>query len=779
MRKTTIIQILTGVSALALAAGVQAAALTFSAANFGDVSQLSTSGVLVDAAHFGADAEADVTVNGITFVSRGGSSPTLTVGGTAGASYYDANLYQAGTHTVGYTDIVGMSATDEELMFDSVVYGPGFGNSLVTLSGLIVGHSYRLELLLVRDHVAGNSTYLNNDPVGAFSGPYDWSNNAVQLVTSTFTADATTQKFRQYVGGDNNVNINAYQLRDVTPTNDPRLQVAATFSTTHDGSPLAISIPVSNLGAANNLEIASVTPGGADAAEFTVDSFTSPILPGGSGTIEVTFTPVGGGLHQANLTIASNDAANPSVDVSLQVNVLDPVASASPASINFGNLSPAPGPQTVSLFIDNLGSTFDLELNSLQITGPDAAIFSVGTYPATVAPAASAEVGITFQPGTEDGYFAASLAINTNDPAHPTITVPLSAAVELANPDASLRSHFTFDNAANVADDSGSFDNDGTVVGDAQRTTQSRVGAGALLLDGSGDLVDVGNGDDYTTQLVADGDGFTFACWAFIPNAATSGFTRFFSTYTPSAFVSEGWGVGTSSAQLIGTTYGKVDYLSSPAPARGVWHHFAYVFRNDPISRVDSYVDGALVASTGGTPTGLNPATTVGFAIGALGAPAATQYFNGRIDDLRIYDRELVAANIANLFNSAPPVSAYDAWASSFGLDPAGNGAPGADADGDGFTNLQEFLFGKDPEANDGTLTATERSGNTLIIRWKQLASGATYRLMESATLANPWTESAATVEPDGAQTGEYLPKKAQVTIGSGKNFFRVEGSEN
>ncbi|MBN8457493.1 MAG: hypothetical protein J0M04_06635 [Verrucomicrobia bacterium] len=216
MRKRTTIQILTGASALALAAGAQAATLTFSTANFGNVTQLTTTGVLVDAAHFGADAEADVTVNGITFVSRGGSSPTLTVGGAAGLSYYDANLYQAGTHTVGYTDIVGMSATDEELMFDSVVYGPGFGNSLVTLSGLTIGHSYRLELLLVRDLEGGNNTYLNNDPVGTYSGPYDWSRNAVQLVTSTFTADATTQKFRHYVGGDNNAQMNAYQLRDLT-----------------------------------------------------------------------------------------------------------------------------------------------------------------------------------------------------------------------------------------------------------------------------------------------------------------------------------------------------------------------------------------------------------------------------------------------------------------------------------------------------------------------------------------------------------------------------------
>jgi hypothetical protein len=101
------------------------------------------------------------------------------------------------------------------------------------------------------------------------------------------------------------------------------------------------------------------------------------------------------------------------------------------------------------------------------------------------------------------------------------------------------------------------------------------------------------------------------------------------------------------------------------------------------------------------------------------------------------------------------------------------------DPDGDGFTNLQEFLFGTAPNIGNGALTSTEKSGGVLIIRWKQRATGTSYRLMESAALANPWTESTVTVESDGAQVGDYLPKKAQSPIASGKAFFRVEGVEN
>jgi hypothetical protein len=41
--------------------------------------------------------------------------------------------------------------------------------------------------------------------------------------------------------------------------------------------------------------------------------------------------------------------------------------------------------------------------------------------------------------------------------------------------------------------------------------------------------------------------------------------------------------------------------------------------------------------------------------------------------------------------------AAYDTWASSFGLDPATDGAPTADPDGDGQNNLFEFTAGVEP----------------------------------------------------------------------------------
>ena len=132
--------------------------------------------------------------------------------------------------------------------------------------------------------------------------------------------------------------------------------------------------------------------------------------------------------------------------------------------------------------------------------------------------------------------------------------------------------------------------------------------------------------------------------------------------------------------------------------------------------------------------------------------------------------------NSSKVTLTVPVATGYESWALQI---TNGKNLRTDDADGDGFTNLQEFLFGTDPNSGTSQLATTEISGGNLIIRWKQRTSGATYTLKESSTLANPWADSAAPVSDDGSPAGDYQPRKAEVTIGSGKLFFRVEGVEN
>jgi hypothetical protein len=490
------------------------------------------------------------------------------------------------------------------------------------------------------------------------------------------------------------------------PTGDPALSLASTVSFTTGGAPTTLSVPFSNTGTNQTLTLSGATPvtiSGQDANLFSVTSFDNNLAPGASGAIQLQFTPVAAGDYSATLSIASNDALNPTKQTTLQVKVADPIASVVPLSIDFGSFATSPAAQTQTFTVSNQGAAFDLVVYDLLVSGSQT--FSTNTtLPLTVPPGESRDIGVVFDPEGADGNFSASLLVTTDGYNQATFTIPLNAQVKLSNPGASLVSHFSFDSEANVADDSGPNNLDGTVVGDAQRSTAARIGSGALLLDGSGDLIDLGlaSGPAYTTQLVSDGDGFTVACWAHVPGSTAIDRARFFSTYANGASaLTEGWGVGrrNTGRTLVATTYGKADYLSpaNTAPAAGGWNHYAYVFRNVPVNRVDFLVNGVLVDSRATTVTGFNDPTTVGFAIGALGRSNAFEGFDGRLDDLRIYNRELAAGNVEDLYNSAPPLSGYDSWASSFGLDPAGNGAPLEDADRDGLANSVEFLLGASP----------------------------------------------------------------------------------
>lgn len=126
-------------------------------------------------------------------------------------------------------------------------------------------------------------------------------------------------------------------------------------------------------------------------------------------------------------------------------------------------------------------------------------------------------------------------------------------------------------------------------------------------------------------------------------------------------------------------------------------------------------------------------------------------------------------------------IAGYDAWATAYGL--TGNDAlRTSDPDNDGFSNLQEFLFGASPVVSTGSLVTMSQSGGNLVLTWLQRETGSAYQLKESTTLANgSWTTSSLVPALDD-QTGvatDYDRWKVTITPASGKAFFRVEGTEN
>ncbi len=126
---------------------------------------------------------------------------------------------------------------------------------------------------------------------------------------------------------------------------------------------------------------------------------------------------------------------------------------------------------------------------------------------------------------------------------------------------------------------------------------------------------------------------------------------------------------------------------------------------------------------------------------------------------------------------NGPVADPYAAWAAV--IPNAADRDKTDDPDGDGFTNLQEYLLGGSPIVSTGTLTTVERSGNNLIVRWAQRNSGGVYTLQEGTTLANPWATSAATISNAADQSNlysvDYTRKEATIPIDVTRKFARVQ----
>ncbi len=133
----------------------------------------------------------------------------------------------------------------------------------------------------------------------------------------------------------------------------------------------------------------------------------------------------------------------------------------------------------------------------------------------------------------------------------------------------------------------------------------------------------------------------------------------------------------------------------------------------------------------------------------------------------------------------APPIPSdpWSAWAQAFGLTD-----PNGDADGDGFTNLQECQAGTDPldpRSNPGNTGTTDPGTITLVIRppgpsapvdtlfeiaWPATAVGLTLQTAIDLSGGSPWSTAAGGIVKVGLESIYYLPTSAAQE----QSFFRL-----
>ncbi|RYD46747.1 MAG: LamG domain-containing protein [Verrucomicrobiaceae bacterium] len=178
-----------------------------------------------------------------------------------------------------------------------------------------------------------------------------------------------------------------------------------------------------------------------------------------------------------------------------------------------------------------------------------------------------------------------------------------------------------------------------------------------------------GTSIQFTRNSASSGGAFEIASTPVIANLAGPGLTGSFTImawvnanvgaesthriFATGAGGVSGWGVGlTNTDRSIFTTYGQNDLRStSTTHTNNVWEHVAYTYNN---GNIQVFRNGILVYSP--VATAFNNETSATFAIGMDAGYAS--FFNGRIDEIQIYDNAMTAANIVTAASTIPEPTA-------------------------------------------------------------------------------------------------------------------------
>ncbi len=134
----------------------------------------------------------------------------------------------------------------------------------------------------------------------------------------------------------------------------------------------------------------------------------------------------------------------------------------------------------------------------------------------------------------------------------------------------------------------------------------------------------------------------TLSAWVNIPNTAA----------TYDIVVPELNGSGANQLRIGGgniqvSQWGGAATITGGAVSINTWHMLTWTYNSvGPVNTV--YIDGVQSGAT--TATATQNFTPTAVFIGSYGAGAGNENFNGTIDDVRIYNRVLSAADIAQLF---------------------------------------------------------------------------------------------------------------------------------
>ncbi len=280
----------------------------------------------------------------------------------------------------------------------------------------------------------------------------------------------------------------------------------------------------------------------------------------------------------------------------------------------------------------NSGRTQVLTISAAKIIGAQAAAFTLGAVPDALQPNETVMVSVNFNPQGVTGNFNALLEISSNDPSSPILTADLSAFIPVAP---GLVAHYKLDDTGEVLTDASGFGRNGGFVSTVGTLTldQEPLATGRSLQLTQGAYAEVG-----PTVLPAFAD-FSISLWMNVgeSNGAASLISRGEGAGDPFALLANG-------TALLWFSGGDQALLVEDVLTLNQTHHVLVVVEGNQMTL---FVDGVAVGT----------ADTVVFADDAknplqIGAANGILGFNGRIDDVQIYERVLSANQVAFLFTN-------------------------------------------------------------------------------------------------------------------------------
>jgi hypothetical protein len=190
-----------------------------------------------------------------------------------------------------------------------------------------------------------------------------------------------------------------------------------------------LDLTISN-GGTCNLSVTAISSSSPDFLPPSTLSYPLVIQAGTSVHVPIRFAATTAGAHSANITINSDDPITPSAVVAVSGTAPLPTATTSGA-LDFGQLCEGDS-KTVTVQLCDTGKC-DLVVTGAALTGPNCAGFTLvspspSALPLTISPDFCFGFVVKFSP-TSLATPDCSLVITTNDPAHATVTFPITATV--------------------------------------------------------------------------------------------------------------------------------------------------------------------------------------------------------------------------------------------------------------------------------------------------------------------------------------------------------------